>query len=98
MFDCSNAKICPDKINSLKTISLSARIVVQRADDIGSNINNKLKDKTNDFKRFSLALDELTDVNDTGQLLLFILGINAKFEVTEELALRIVCICIENYR
>ena len=86
MFDCSNKRICPEKINSLKTISLSARIVVQNADYIQSNINNKLKDKTNDSKRFFLAHDELTDVNDTGQLLLPIRGINAKFEVTEELA------------
>lgn len=69
MFECSNKRICPEKINSLKTISLLARRVVQRADDIRSNINSKLKDKANDFKRFSLALDVLPDVNDTGQLL-----------------------------
>lgn len=86
MFDCSNKRICPEKINSLKTISLSARIVVQNADDIQSNINSKLKDKTNDSKGFFLARDELTDVNDTGQLLLFVRGVDAKFEVTEELA------------
>lgn len=85
MFECSNKRICPEKINSLKTISLLARRVVQRADDIRSNINSKLKDKANDFKRFSLALDVLPDVNDTGQLL-FVRGISAKFEVTEVLA------------
>lgn len=45
--------MCPEKINSLKIISLSARIVVQRADDIRSNINSKFKDKTNYFKWFS---------------------------------------------
>lgn len=64
--------MCPEKINSLKTISLLARIFVQRAEAIESNINSKLKDKANDFKWFSLALDEFTDVNDTDQLLLFI--------------------------
>lgn len=84
MCECSNKRICPEKINSLKTISLLARRVVQRA-DIRSNINSKLKDKANDFKRFSLALDVLPDVNDTGQLL-FVWGISAKFEVTEVLA------------
>ncbi|PNF15523.1 hypothetical protein B7P43_G16685 [Cryptotermes secundus] len=35
---------------------------------------------------FSLALDESTDITDTAQLLLFIRGVNADFEVTEELA------------
>lgn len=59
-----------------------AKTVIQRAEDIRSNVNRKLKDKANDFKWFSLALDELTDVNDTGQLL-FIQGMDAKFEVTE---------------
>ena len=33
-----------------------------------------------------MALDESTDVTDTAQLLLFIRGVNAEFEVTEELA------------
>ena len=59
-----------------------AKTVIQRAENIRSNVNRKLKDKANDFKWFSLALDELTDVNDTGQLL-FIQGMDAKFEVTE---------------
>lgn len=59
-----------------------AKTVIQRAKNIRSNVNCKLKDKANDFKWFSLALDELTDVNDTGQLL-FIQGMDAKFEVTE---------------
>ena len=76
--------MCPEQINS-KTISLSAKTVIQRAEDIRSNVNSKLKDKANDFKWFSLALDELTDVNDTGQLL-FIQGMDAKCELTEELA------------
>ena len=59
-----------------------AKTVIQRAENIRSNVNRKLKDKANDFKWFSLALDELTDVNDTGQLL-FIQGMDAKFEVNE---------------
>lgn len=37
------AKDCPEKINSLKTISLSARIVAQRAENIGNRINSKFK-------------------------------------------------------
>ena len=80
--------MCPEKINSLKTVSLSARIVVQRAEDIESNITGKLRDKANDFKWFSLALDKPTDVSDTGPLLPFFQGIHAKLQVTRELVLR----------
>lgn len=61
----------PEKISSLKIISLSARTVVQRAEDTASHINSKLKDKTNGFKRFSLALGEAAAVNDIGQFLAF---------------------------
>lgn len=56
----------PEKISSLKIISLSARMVLQRAEDTKSNINSKFKHKTNDFKRFSLALDEPAAANDIG--------------------------------
>lgn len=61
----------PEKISSLKIISLSARTVVQSAEDTASHINSKLKDKTNGFKRFSLALGEAAAVNDIGQFLAF---------------------------
>ncbi|XP_023724818.1 general transcription factor II-I repeat domain-containing protein 2 [Cryptotermes secundus] len=37
-------------------------------------------------KPFTDALDESTDITDTAQLLLFTRGVNADFEVTEELA------------
>lgn len=46
-------------------------MVVQRAEDIESNINSTFKDKTNDSKCFSLALDEPTAVNNIGQFLAF---------------------------
>lgn len=48
----------------LKTISLLARRVAQRIEDI----NNQLKNKANDFEWFSLAFDELTDVTNTARL------------------------------
>jgi hypothetical protein len=38
------------------------------------------------FTIFSLALDENTDTYDTAQLLIFVRGIDAEFEITEELA------------
>ncbi|XP_033606232.1 general transcription factor II-I repeat domain-containing protein 2B isoform X1 [Cryptotermes secundus] len=79
-------EMCPEKMDLFNNISLSARTVARRAEDIGSNITNQLIKKANDFEWFSLALDELTDITDTAQLLLFIRRVNADFEVTEELA------------
>ncbi|PNF32729.1 hypothetical protein B7P43_G11587 [Cryptotermes secundus] len=79
-------EMCPEKMDLFNNISLSARTVARRVEDIGSNITNQLINKANDFEWFSLALDESTDITDTAQLLLFIRGVNADFEVTEELA------------
>jgi hypothetical protein len=79
-------EMCPGKMIFFKSISLTAKTVARRVEDIGSNINSQLNNKANDFEWFSLALDESTDVTDTAQLLLFIGGVNAEFEVTEELA------------
>lgn len=67
------------RLNLLKTISLSAKTVAQKVENIGININNHFK--TNDVS-LSIALNESTDVTNTAQL--FIQGVNTEFEVTEE--------------
>lgn len=36
------------------------------------------------FKYFSMMLDECTDIKYTAQLLIFIRGINDRFEIVEE--------------
>ena len=46
---------------------------------------HQLRDASKDFLWYSLALDESTDVQDTSQLLIFIRGINTRFELTAEL-------------
>lgn len=48
--------MCPKKINLFRIISLLVRTVVQRVEDIGSNINSQLKNEANYFEWFSLAL------------------------------------------
>lgn len=60
--------------------------VVQRLENVGRNINNHFFLKASDFKWFSLVLDELAEVIDTAQLLLFIPEASADV-VTEELNL-----------
>lgn len=67
------------RLKLFKTISLSAKTVVQKVENIGININNQFK--TNDMS-LSIALNELTDVTNTVQL--FIQGVNTEFEVIEE--------------
>ena len=59
--------------------------VATGVEDIGSNINNQLNIKANDFEWFSLVLDELTDVTKTAQV--FICKVSGDFEVTEEIHL-----------
>ncbi|XP_060846546.1 general transcription factor II-I repeat domain-containing protein 2A-like [Rhopalosiphum padi] len=57
-----------------------------RVENIGNNILTQLQNKARDFKYFSLALDESTDITDTAQLLIIIRGIDINFNITEELA------------
>ncbi|XP_029647131.1 general transcription factor II-I repeat domain-containing protein 2-like [Octopus sinensis] len=77
--------MCPENVDLFSAISLSANTVARRVEHIERNIKSQLKDKANKFVCFSVALDESIDVSDTSQLLLFIRGINANFEITEEL-------------
>ena len=56
----------------------AGRIATWRGEDTGSNINIQLKNKANDFERFSLILDELTDISD----MCYFRKINAEYELT----------------
>ena len=78
-------EICPDKVKDFMAISLSASTVVRRVEDIGNDVKKQLEAKVLEFTKFSIALDESEDVSHTAQLLIYIRGINKKFEVTEEL-------------
>ena len=87
--ECMNdvaEEVCPDKKEVLNSVSLSASTITRRIEALGGNVYAQLKEKTRDFIFFSLAMDESTDVQDTAQLLIFIRGINANFELCEELA------------
>ncbi|CAI5649826.1 unnamed protein product [Oreochromis niloticus] len=79
-------EVCPDKKDVFNAVSLSASTITRRVEEIGGNVYAQLQQKTKEFDFFSLALDESTDVQDTGQLLIFIRGVSANFEMCEELA------------
>ena len=44
--------MCPEEISFLKTISLLVTIVAGRVEGVGSDSNNQLKNKTNDWSGF----------------------------------------------
>ncbi|XP_008333358.2 general transcription factor II-I repeat domain-containing protein 2-like isoform X2 [Cynoglossus semilaevis] len=79
-------EVCPEKKDVFNAVSLSASTITRRIEQIGDNVYAQLQHKTKEFEFFSLALDESTDVQDTAQLLIFIRGISANFEMCEELA------------
>ena len=68
-----------------ESIPLSRKTVVKRINQLSENLMNQLRDVSKEFLCYSLALDESTDLQDTAQLLIFIRGINSRFEITEEL-------------
>lgn len=79
-------EVCPDKNDAFNAVSLSAQTMTRRIEDMGGNVFDQLREKASEFKFFALAMDESNDVQDTAQLLIFIRGVNTRFEVSEELA------------
>lgn len=75
----------PDKKTLVAKISLNRMTVSRRVEDMAIDIEENLKRKCSEFKWFSLAIDESTDVSDTAQLSIFIRGIDSSFNVTEEI-------------
>lgn len=59
---------------------------MQRTEDLGKNFVRQLKGACKDFEWFSIAIDELTDVTDSAQVLLFNGGVNSVLNITQELA------------
>jgi hypothetical protein len=72
-------ELFPEKNRCVKDVSLSARTVTRRIDDIGDFTLSCLENECQSFTKFSLALDESADTCDTAQLLIFVRGIDAEF-------------------
>lgn len=75
----------PEKKSIISKISLNRMTVSRRAEEMAVDIEQTLQEKILDFKYFSLAIDESTDVTDTAQLCIFVRGVDENFHISEEL-------------
>ena len=78
--------VCPEKKATVSKLCLSARTISRRIDDIAGCITFTLRERATNFKYFSVAVDESTDMTDTAQLAVFIRGVDKDLNITEELA------------
>ena len=76
---------CPEKVNLVKETCLSHQTIGRRINDLGEDIEGKLKDYLSTCDHYSLALYESTDQGDTAQLVIFIRGIDENLNVPEEM-------------
>ncbi|KAG6924098.1 GTF2I repeat domain containing 2, partial [Chelydra serpentina] len=76
--------LCPDK-KVFEGINLSANTVACKITDLAENVQKQLIQISKDFKAFSIALDESTDVTDIAQCAVFIRGVDCNLNITEEL-------------
>lgn len=67
-------EICPDQVQNLASVSLSAS-TKRRVEDLAADAFEKLKQISKTFTNFSISLDESQDVSHTSQLLIFICGV-----------------------
>uniref|UniRef100_H3A0C3 DUF4371 domain-containing protein n=1 Tax=Latimeria chalumnae TaxID=7897 RepID=H3A0C3_LATCH len=81
----ASQKFCPESTNKCENVSLNRMIIQHRISSLSDNISAQLKDIASKFVYFSLAANKSTDVTSTAQLLIFVHGITADFEVYEEL-------------
>jgi hypothetical protein len=77
--------ICPEKRHLFENISLSNDTVVRRTEKMSENLKQQSIEISQQFKVYSLALDESIDIKDISQLSIFVRGVNEKFEIKEEL-------------
>ena len=71
------------KKNLTAQSSLFRFIVLRRTNDLSDNIKEILIERLKSCEAFSLALDESTDISETAQLVIFIRGVTADFDIVE---------------
>ncbi|KAM9208919.1 general transcription factor II-I repeat domain-containing protein 2B-like [Dugong dugon] len=77
--------VCPEQKQVFANVSPAENAVVQPVEDVAGNLWEKLREKIQSFVAYSIAIDEITDTNNTTQLAIFIRGVDENFDVSEEL-------------
>ncbi|XP_053785831.1 general transcription factor II-I repeat domain-containing protein 2B [Desmodus rotundus] len=81
----SSEILCPEQKQVLANVSPHENAAVQPVEDVTGNLWEKLREKIRSFVAYSIAIDEITDINNTTQLAIFIRGVDENFDVSEEL-------------
>ncbi|XP_060029515.1 general transcription factor II-I repeat domain-containing protein 2A-like isoform X3 [Erinaceus europaeus] len=76
--------MCPQHLRALAR-EAPAMETTRPTDDSAGPPWQKLREKLRAFVAYSLAIDEITDINNTAQLALFIRGVDTDLEASEEL-------------
>ncbi|XP_058293033.1 general transcription factor II-I repeat domain-containing protein 2B [Hylobates moloch] len=76
---------CPEQKQVFANPGPTQKSPVQPVEDLAGNLWEKLREKIRSFVAYSIAIDEITDINNTTQLAIFIRGVDENFDVSEEL-------------
>ena len=76
--------VCPEKKDLLSGISLSARTVTKRIEELSANVKCGFENILQNLEYHCIAIDESTDMTDTAQLALFFRGVTPTFDIVEE--------------
>ncbi|XP_014652028.1 PREDICTED: general transcription factor II-I repeat domain-containing protein 2 isoform X1 [Ceratotherium simum simum] len=81
----SSEIVSPEQKQVFANVGSSENTAVQPVEDVAGNLWEKLREKIRSFVAYSIAIDEITDINNTTQLAIFIRGVDENFDVSEEL-------------
>lgn len=84
--DMLDALDLPDAVKKVKSLPLSRHSIRRRVSEIAASISKALEHKIRQARFFSIAVDESVDISSTGQIAIFIRGIDDEFKIFEELA------------
>ena len=76
--------ICPEKKKLFSNVSLSARTITRRIEDLSEDVKTCQQDCLKNLQYFSIAIDESTDTTDTAQLAAFVRGVSSNFDIFED--------------
>ncbi|XP_076810261.1 general transcription factor II-I repeat domain-containing protein 2A-like [Clavelina lepadiformis] len=76
--------ICPEKKKLFSDVSLSARTVTRRIEEMSQDVKTRQQDCLKNLQYFSIAIDESTDTTDTAQLAVFVRGVSSNFDIFED--------------